>query len=55
MQTSLRRYVILLAVLTAATPFLASALVQAFPNHAKTIEDLFGIPAHDAYIQKDSS
>lgn len=51
MQTSLRRYVILFAVLTAATPFLASALVQAFPNHAKTIEDLFGIPAAFAIAQ----
>ncbi|WP_439501613.1 ABZJ_00895 family protein [Aminobacter ciceronei] len=44
MQTGLRRYVISIAVPTAATPFVAAALVAAFPNHAKTIEDLFGIP-----------
>lgn len=51
MPISLRRYIFLFAMLTAVSPFVASALVQAFPQYAKTIADLFGVPVAFAIAQ----
>ena len=51
MQSSLWRYILMFGALTAAAPFVSSLLVQALPQYAKTIEDVFGTPIAFAISQ----
>lgn len=51
MDVSLRRYILLFGVLTAAAPFVASALISALPSYRETITGLFGVPIAFAITQ----
>ncbi|GAA2867183.1 putative flippase GtrA [Aminobacter niigataensis] len=51
MEISLRRYILLFGALTAATPFVAWALITALPQYQETITDIFGIPVAFAITQ----